>query len=621
MSNAPILSDLPWEFLYDRRRNRFLALSQHTPLIREMDLSRSPVDLVRISPLRILVVISSPSGYDPLDTDREWTLLQSALADLREGGSVVVDRLELATLEQLRSRLRRSSWHVLHFIGHGGFNAEGGLLVFENGQGEPVEVSAEELGITLNDHRTLRLVWLNACEGARADVTNPFAGTAQQLMQQGIPAVVAMQFEITDDAAIMLAHEFYRALADGYALDESLTEARKAIRTEVSEVEWATPVLYLRGEGARLFTAKEAAGPLERVSERPTSGVGGTRFTVDRSMSTAPPSVEPPSRSRARRILDGAQAVTEPVRRTFGPLARPVVVEADDGSVRYTTDSQEAAHSVSVESLEERIGADLIHTLIDEMQSKAGDGAASAAILATELIAGLTELVEQGAHPQALSRAIESRTTAVLELISSVTSDIETKEQIETVGTTSTYDPTIGEIVAEAWDKVGKEGAIVTEESNAFGLELQLVEGMQFDRGYISPHFVTDEERGTVVLSDPYILLVSSTISAIKDLLPLLEKVIKTGSPLVVIAQDVDDEALSTLVVNKARGTFASVAVEGAGLRRPAQRTTAGPRHPDWGDGDRERWPYARSRRAGRAGPRPVGGDHPGLDHHRRRGG
>ena len=380
-------------------------------------------------------------------------------------------------------------------------------------------------------------------------------------MQQGIPAVVAMQFEITDNAAIMLAHEFYRALADGYALDESLTEARKAIRTEVSEVEWATPVLYLRGEGARLFTAKEADGPLERVSERPTSGVGGTGFTVGRDISTAPPSVEPPNRSRARRIFAGARAVTEPVRRTLGPLARPVVVQAPDGSVRYTTDSREAAHSVSVESLEERIGADLIHRLIDDVQGAASDGAATAAIVGEEVIAGLTELVEQGAHPQALSRELEAQAAAVLEQLGGVTSAVETKEQIESLVSTYADDTDIGEILAEAWDKVGREGAVVTEESNAFGLELQLVEGMQFDRGYISPHFVTDEERGTVVLSDPYILLVSSTISAIKDLLPLLEKVIKTGSPLVVIAQDVDDEALSTLVVNKARGTLASVAV------------------------------------------------------------
>ena len=565
--NAPLLSDLPWEFLYDRQNNHFLALS---PFVRELDLSRSSVEPPLISPLRILVVNSKPAGVETLDGDRELRMLENALTDLRDNGLVELEQLEVATLDELRSQLRRSEWHVLHFIGHGGFeDGNGGLLVFQNARGEAVEVSAEKLGFTLAGHPTLRLVLLNACEGARTEVTDPFAGTAQQLMQQGIPAVVAMQFEITDDAAIVMSHEFYRALADGVDLDEALTNARLAV-LDVSDVEWATPVLYMSGEGGRLFKVAPGADR-SSAALKPVEVVEASRARLA-ATDTTPPTIPPVSQSRARRILAGAQAVTAPVRRTLGPLARPVVLQTSEGSVRYTTDAQEAARSVSVDSLEERIGADLIHTLIDDVRTAASDGAATAAIVGEEVIAGLTELVEQGAHPQALSRELEAQTTAVLEQLGGVTSAVEFKEQIESLVSTYADDTDIGEIISEAVDKVGKEGVIVVEESNTFGLELYLCEGMRFDRGYISPHFVTDEQRGIAVLNEPYILLVSVKIIAIKDLLPLLEKVIETGFPLVLIAEDVDGEALSTLVVNKSRGTFVSAAVKapGYGDRRKA---------------------------------------------------
>ena len=254
--------------------------------------------------------------------------------------------------------------------------------------------------------------------------------------------------------------------------------------------------------------------------------------------------------------------------------------------MRYTTDSQEAARSVSVESLEERIGADLIHTLIDDVRTAASDGAATAAIVGEEVIAGLTELVEQGAHPQALSRELEAQSTAVLEQLGGVTSAVESKEQIESLVSTYADDTDIGEIISEAVDKVGKEGVIVVEESNTFGLELYLYEGMRFDKGYISPHFVTDEQRGIAVLNEPYILLVSAKIIAIKDLLPLLEKVIQTGFPLVLIAEDVDGEALSTLVVNKSRGTFVSAAVRAPGFGDRRKAILGDLADPDRGHGD-----------------------------------
>jgi WD40 repeat protein len=254
LTDAPELAELPWEFLYDPRHNRFLAQSRHTPLVRYLDLPDPPRPLQVTGPLRLLVMISSPVGYPPLDVEHEWDVLTGALAGQQTEGRVVVERLA-ANMSMLQERLRREAFHVVHFVGHGLYRPDwrDGALVMEDRNGQPHEVPGEELGGLLSEYDPTRLVVLNACEGARSGASDPFAGIAQSLVQQGLPAVVAMQFEITDDAAINFARGLYGAIADGYRLEAALAEARRAILHEGNPTEWATPVLYSRAPDGRLF--------------------------------------------------------------------------------------------------------------------------------------------------------------------------------------------------------------------------------------------------------------------------------------------------------------------------------------------------------------------------------
>jgi CHAT domain len=270
LTGAPELDDLPWEFLYTKGRNRFLALSKDTPLVRYLDLPERIRPFTITPPIRILLIVSSPTDYATLDVDRECDNVQDALADLERRGLVSVERVDTATLAELQRRLRQGPYHIFHFIGHGGFSreAEDGFLLLEDDKDRGRQVSAQFLGTLLHDHRPLRLAMLNACEGARASRQDPFAGTAQSLVQQGIPAVIAMQFEITDEAAICLTNEFYAALADGYPVDAALAEARRAIFAHVSETEWATPVLYMRAPDGRIFDV-QAGSAKGHQPERP----------------------------------------------------------------------------------------------------------------------------------------------------------------------------------------------------------------------------------------------------------------------------------------------------------------------------------------------------------------
>ncbi|MEV0800574.1 CHAT domain-containing protein [Kribbella sp. NPDC050281] len=255
LSDCPELVDLPWEYLYDRENRRFLALSEWTPVVRYLQFPGRVRPLSVRPPLRVLVLIASPTDLPPLDVNGERDRLRSALADLEGAGRVMVDEVSTGTLADLQRQLRRADYHVFHYIGHGGYDqqAEDGVLVFEGASGRGQPVSGEDLGMLLHDHRTLRLAVLNSCEGARGGRTDPYSGTAQSLVRQGIPAVVAMQFEITDTAAITFAHNFYEAVADGYPLDAAMAEARKAVRNEPNPVEWGTPVLYLRAHDGRIF--------------------------------------------------------------------------------------------------------------------------------------------------------------------------------------------------------------------------------------------------------------------------------------------------------------------------------------------------------------------------------
>lgn len=260
LTEAPELADLPWEYLYNPANNKFLALSVETPVVRYLELRERISPLIVNPPLRVLMMVSSPSDYDALDTDAEAKNLHAALADLEARGLVEIEVMEDANLSALQRKLRRGEYHIFHFIGHGGYDqqTEQGVLILEDEHGRGRAVSGQDLGMLLHDHRCLRLAILNACEGGRADRKDPFAGTAQSLLQQGIPAVIAMQFEITDDAAIAFAHEFYEALSDNYPADAALTEARKSLFGQGRGLEWGTPVLYLRAPNGRIFDVQRS---------------------------------------------------------------------------------------------------------------------------------------------------------------------------------------------------------------------------------------------------------------------------------------------------------------------------------------------------------------------------
>ncbi|MFG2194623.1 chaperonin GroEL [Streptomyces sp. NPDC048639] len=275
----------------------------------------------------------------------------------------------------------------------------------------------------------------------------------------------------------------------------------------------------------------------------------------------------------ARRGLErGMNQLADAVRVTLGPKGRNVVLEKKWGAPTITNDGVSIAKEIELEDPYEKIGAELVKEVAKKTDDVAGDGTTTATVLAQALVKEGLRNVAAGANPMALKRGIEKAVEAVSTALLEQAKDVETKEQIASTASISAADTQIGELIAEAMDKVGKEGVITVEESQTFGLELELTEGMRFDKGYISAYFATDMERMEAVLDDPYILIVNSKISAVKDLLPLLEKVMQSGKPLLIIAEDVEGEALSTLVVNKIRGTFKSVAVKapGFGDRRKA---------------------------------------------------
>src|SRR6476619_101167 len=277
--------------------------------------------------------------------------------------------------------------------------------------------------------------------------------------------------------------------------------------------------------------------------------------------------------TEARRGLErGMNILADAVKVTLGPKGRNVVLEKKWGAPTITNDGVSIAKEIELEDPYEKIGAELVKEVAKKTDDVAGDGTTTATVLAQALVREGLRNVAAGANPLGLKRGIEKAVEAISAQLLSDAKEVETKEQIAATASISAADPAIGELIAEALDKVGKEGVITVEESNTFGLELELTEGMRFDKGHLSAYFVTDPERMETVLDDPYILVVNSKISSVKDLLPLLEKVMQSGKPLAIIAEDVEGEALATLVVNKIRGTFRSVAVKapGFGDRRKA---------------------------------------------------
>jgi hypothetical protein len=296
LADVPELAGLPWECLYYPAMNRFLALSPETPLVRYLDLPEGTRGLDVRPPLRILTMISAPSDYPGLDVDQEWAKLSEATAGLNEQGMIELHRLEQATLPALQRKIRSGDFHVFHFIGHGGFvpQADDGALVMEDDQGRGRLVSGQDLGVILHGYRPLRLALLNACEGARGSATDPFAGAAQSLVQQGIPAVIAMQFPITDRAAILFAHEFYGAATGGLPVDAALTEARRSLFAADHVLEWAVPVLYMRSPNGRLFRmAKPPAAPKSSPEPEPIMETAIPQVTELEPAAEAEPAVEP----------------------------------------------------------------------------------------------------------------------------------------------------------------------------------------------------------------------------------------------------------------------------------------------------------------------------------------
>jgi chaperonin GroEL len=275
----------------------------------------------------------------------------------------------------------------------------------------------------------------------------------------------------------------------------------------------------------------------------------------------------------ARRGLErGMNALADAVRVTLGPRGRNVVLEQKWGAPTITNDGVSIAKEIELADPWEKIGADLVKEVAKKTDDVAGDGTTTATVLAQALVREGLRNVAAGANPMALKRGIEQAVDAVAAELLRTARPVDTKDQITATASISAADPTIGELIAEAMDKVGKEGVITVEESQSLGLDLELTEGMRFDKGYVAPHFVTDTDRMEAVLEEPYVLLTTARIGSAKELLPLLEKVIQSGRPLAVIAEDVEGEALATLIVNKMKGTFASVAVKapGFGDRRTA---------------------------------------------------
>ena len=273
-----------------------------------------------------------------------------------------------------------------------------------------------------------------------------------------------------------------------------------------------------------------------------------------------------------RKLESGMNQLADAVRVTLGPKGRNVVLDKAWGAPTITNDGVSIAKDIELEDPYENIGASLVKEVAKKTDDVAGDGTTTATVLAWSMVSQGLRNLAAGANPVGVQRGIQAGAQAAIARIRELAAQVDSKDQIAQVAGVSSADPEIGRIISEAIDKVGKDGVITVEESNTFGIDMDLVEGMRFDKGYISPYMVTDTDRMEAVLENPYVLLVSSKVSSLRELVPLLEKVMQTSRPLVVVAEDVDGEALAALVVNKIRGTFSSVAVKapGFGDRRTA---------------------------------------------------
>lgn len=281
---API-AQLPWEAMYYAPLDRFFALSAYTPLTRYLEMPQQVAPLPLEPPLKMLVMVSSPGDLDQLDVDMEWSVINDALDHLEDAGYLTVERMDTATLSALQEKLSEGTYHIFHYIGHGGFdeNTQTGEVIFETEDDHARPVSGSELGTMLHDHRSLRLVMLNACVSGRGSHESQFRGVAQRLVQQGLPAVIAMQSSVSDMAAIALSSRLYAALASSFPVDAALAEGRKAVFALGDNIEWANPVLYLRAADARVFDVALDEDTLAQPDER----VVGVPLSDEESVASA----------------------------------------------------------------------------------------------------------------------------------------------------------------------------------------------------------------------------------------------------------------------------------------------------------------------------------------------
>lgn len=370
LDDAPDLSDLPWEYLYQPTDDRHLVLSAWTPLVRFIDLPRPAPPLAVTPPLRLLAMVSSPSDYPTLDTEAEWNKLNESLADLETAGLVEITRLEQATLSELQRALRKTRFHIFHYIGHSGYDeaASDGVLMLETDSGRARKVTGRELSTILSDARSIRLAVLNSCEGARASAHDPFSGSAQSLVAGGIPAVVAMQFEITDEAAIVFSHELYAAVADGYPIDAAVAESRRAIFGAGNDVEWGTPVLYMRSGDGRIFDigARHDHPPTaDPGGEQPGPGtvvVGPDNETLSDDADVDPPPV-PDVESEARSVDLEPDTEESELADTQDPPVRDGVAESSVDSQASKESAIETAETVDPVKEEARVPTETVETV------------------------------------------------------------------------------------------------------------------------------------------------------------------------------------------------------------------------------------------------------------------
>jgi hypothetical protein len=395
LTAAPDLGDLPWEYLYSEGLGDFLVLSDRRPMVRYPELPVSVRPLLVEPPLRILLLISAPSDFPALDAAAEEARLREALAGVIADGRAELRVLERATLSDLQRALRQEDVHVLHYIGHGGFDRanDEGVLVLEDDQGRGRMVSGRSLGTILHDHDPMRLLVLNACEGARTGTEDPFGGVAPELTRRGAPAVVAMQFEITDGAAIQFAREFYLALADGYPVDAAVSAARKAIFAGGNDIEWGTPVLYLRAPSGEVFEMAPTVATLpEPVPPEPLP---------------IPPEPEPIPEPQPEPPPPGPEPEPEPVPPEPEPVPpEPELAPAVAQTLAIETTMQRALDAEATGDWREAVRhyAEVLGADPGRVDAAAALERAERRLLAEELLAEATDLQSQGRMAEASER-------------------------------------------------------------------------------------------------------------------------------------------------------------------------------------------------------------------------